>query len=177
MAPAPTISRVQVYTDPLQHALIAAAVAAPLVPRAGRGVIVTAVAAATVIDVDHAVAARSVRISATTSLATRPRSHNLFTALGAGAVVTAAAGPLHGWAAFGGLVSHLLHDAGDRSAPTPVLWPFSPPRQLGRRRQLAGTALLVLGSVAVSRVTAGSAPNRSAAAADGGGAAARPRTG
>ena len=134
-SPAP--SPVQVYTDPLQHALIAATVAAPLVPRAGWRVLVTAVAAATVIDVDHAVAARSVRIRATTSLATRPRSHSLLTALGAGTLVAAAAGPLHGWAAFGGLVSHLLHDAGDRAAPTPMLWPFAPARQLGRRWQLA----------------------------------------
>jgi hypothetical protein len=60
---------------------------------------------------------------------------------------------LHGWAAFGGLVSHLLHDAGDRAAPTPMLWPFAPARQLGRRWQLAGTAVLVLCSVAVNRAT------------------------
>ncbi len=171
------IDRLRVYSDPLQHALIATAVAAPLVPRAGRRVVVTAVAAAIVIDVDHAVAARSLRLRAITSLATRPRSHSLVTALGAGAVVGVAAGPLHGWAAFGGLASHLLHDAGDRAAPTPVLWPFSSARQLGRRRQLAGTMLLVLGSVAVSRVTAGSGPAHPAAVADDGAAAARPRTG
>ena len=147
-------SWLQVYTDPLQHALIAAAVAAPLVPRAGRRVVATAVASALVIDVDHAVAARSLRIRATTSLATRPRSHSLLTAVGAGGIVAVAAGPVHGWAAFGGLVSHLLHDAGDRAAPTPVLWPFASARQLGRRWQLAGTAVLVLCSVAVSRATA-----------------------
>jgi membrane-bound metal-dependent hydrolase YbcI (DUF457 family) len=147
-------SRVQVYSDPLQHALIAAAVAVPLVPRFGRGVIVAAVAPALVIDVDHAVAARSVRIRDTTSLSARPRSHSLLVALGTGAAVAAAARPAHGWAAFGGLVSHLLHDAGDRGAPTPLLWPFAPARQLGRRRQVAGTALLALGSVAVSRATA-----------------------
>jgi hypothetical protein len=169
-------SRLQVYTDPLQHALIAAAVAAPLVPRAGPRVLATAVAAALALDVDHAVAARSLRIVATTSLPTRPRTHSLVTALGVGAGVTAGAGPLHGWAAFGALVSHLLHDAGDRAAPTPMLWPFAPARQLGRRRQLVGTAVLMLGSVAVSRAAAASAPARSAAGADGGGAAARPRT-
>ena len=145
---------IRVYSDPLQHAAIAAAVAAPLVPRGGRGVLVTAVAAATVIDVDHAVAARSLRLRATTSLATRPRSHSLLTALAAGTAMTAAAGPAHGWAAFGALVSHLLHDAGDDAAPTPVLWPFAPARQLGRRWQLAATAALMLGSVAVSRATA-----------------------
>jgi hypothetical protein len=133
-------------------------------------VIATAVAPALVIDVDHAVAARSVRIRDTTSLATRPRAHSLLTALGAGAVATAAAGPLHGWAAFAGLSSHLLHDAGDRAAPTPLLWPFAPARQLGRRVQVAGTALLALGSVAISRATATTSRGRSYGVAGGGGA-------
>jgi LexA-binding, inner membrane-associated putative hydrolase len=170
------LPRAQLYSDPLQHAVIAAAVAAPLVPRAGWRVILTAVAAATVIDVDHAVAARSLRIKATTSLATRPRTHSVLTALGAGALVAVAAGPVHGWAAFGGLASHLLHDAGDRAAPTPLLWPFARARQLGRRRQLVGTAILALGSVAIGRATAASARGRSAAGAGGDVAAARPRT-
>ena len=56
--------RVQTYTDPLQHALIAAAVVAPL----GRRAIPTAVVVALAIDVDHAVAARSVRVRHTTRL-------------------------------------------------------------------------------------------------------------
>ncbi|HEY7076952.1 MAG TPA: metal-dependent hydrolase [Solirubrobacteraceae bacterium] len=166
--------RVQVYTDPLQHALIAVVVAAPLVPHTGAGVLATAAAASLLIDVDHAVAARSLRIRDTTSLPTRPRTHSLLTALGAGALVGAAAGPVHGWAAFGGLASHLLHDAGDRAAPTPVLWPFAPARQLGRGRQLAGTAALALASAAISRALAAGAP--SSGGADAGGAAARPRT-
>jgi LexA-binding, inner membrane-associated putative hydrolase len=169
------MSRIRVYTDPLQHGLIAAAVAAPLVPRAGARVLATAVGAALVIDVDHAVSARSVRVRDTTALATRPRTHSLVTALGAGAVVTAAAGPLHGWAAFGGLASHLLHDAGDGAAPTPVLWPLAPARQLGRRRQLAGTLALVAASAAVSAAAAASR-RPSAGAADAAAAAARPRT-
>jgi membrane-bound metal-dependent hydrolase YbcI (DUF457 family) len=139
-------------------------------------VLATAVAAALVIDIDHAVAARSVRINATTSLPTRPRTHSLVTAVGAGAAVAAAAGPVHGWVAFGALVSHLLHDAGDRAAPTPMLWPVAPARQLGRRRQLVGTAILVVGSVAISRAMAAGARARSADGADGGDAAARPQT-
>jgi membrane-bound metal-dependent hydrolase YbcI (DUF457 family) len=172
----PTVSRLQVYSDPFQHALIAAAVAAPLVPAAGPSVLRTAVTAALVIDVDHAVAARSIRVRDTTALATRPRTHSLVTALGAGALVTVAAGPVHGWAAFGGLVSHLLHDAGDRAAPTPVLWPFRPARQLGRRRQAVVTAGLVLGSVLVSRAAATSR-GRGGASPDSGGAASALRTG
>jgi hypothetical protein len=167
--------RIRVYTDPLQHALIAAAVAAPLVPRAGRGVLATAVAPALAIDADHAVAARSVRVRRTTALSTRPRTHSALTALVTGAAVAAVAGPVHGWAAFSGLGSHLLHDAGDGAAPTPLLWPFAPARQLGRRPQLVGTVALLLGSVAVSRVAAASS-GPSPGGADGGGASAPPRT-
>ena len=166
------MSALRVYSDPFQHAAIAAAVVAPL----GRGAMRTAVAAALLIDVDHAVAARSVRIGATTGLDTRPRTHSAVTALATGAAVGFAAGPVQGWAAFAGLVSHLLHDAGDRAAPTPVLWPFAPARQLGRRRQMAGTALVALGSLALSRALAGASSAPCAAGADGGGASARPRT-
>ena len=161
---------IRVYSDPLQHACIAAAVVAPLVRTSGRRVLLTAVVPALVIDVDHAVAARSLRVRDTTSLATRPRSHSLVTALGTGVAVAAAAGPAHGWAAFGGLASHLLHDAGDRAAPTPLLWPFAPARQVGRRRQAAGTAALALLSIVVSRAMAGPSRGPSAAGAGGGGA-------
>ena len=169
--------RVQVYTDPLQHALIAAAVAAPLVRPAGRRVLAGAVAAALVIDLDHAVAARSLRIRDTTALRTRPRTHSLVTAAATGLAVARAAGPVHGWAVFGALASHLLHDSGDRAAPTPVLWPFAPARQYGRRTQAIGTALLVLSSLAISRATAGTSPGPSCAAcADAGDASAHRRT-
>jgi membrane-bound metal-dependent hydrolase YbcI (DUF457 family) len=160
--------RLQTYTDPLQHALIAATVVAPL----GRRMMPTAVSVALAIDVDHAVAARSVRVRDTTALRVRPRTHSLVTAAGAAAVIGARRGPLHGWAAFAGLVSHFLHDAGDRAAPTPLFWPFAPARQLGRRRQLVGTAALTLASLAISRATAAG----SSSGPDGGGDTARPRT-
>jgi membrane-bound metal-dependent hydrolase YbcI (DUF457 family) len=162
-------SAVQTYTDPLQHALIAAIVAAPL----GRSAVRAAVAAALVIDVDHAVAARSVRVRHTTGLDTRPRTHSLVTALVAGLVVARARGPVEGWAVFGGLVSHFLHDAGDDAAPTPMLWPLRPARQLGRRRQVVFTAALVALSFAAA---AASRRRTSSACGDSGGGTAPPRT-
>ena len=170
--------RAQVYSDPLQHALIAAAVVAPLAGRAGRRVVATAVVAAIVIDVDHAVAARSVRVRDTTALADAPAQPQPASPRSAPARGRRRGGrPAHGWAAFGGLVSHLLHDAGDRAAPTPLLWPFAPARQLGRRWQLAATAALALGfgrrSAAPWQPTS---PGPSAGGAGDGGAAARPRT-
>ena len=167
--------RLRVYSDPLQHAAIAAAVTAPLAARAGRPVLGTAVAVALVIDVDHAVAARSIRTRNTTALAQRPRTHSLVTAAAVATTVAVATGPLHGWAAFAGLASHLLHDAGDRAAPTPVLWPFRPARQLGRRRQLAGSMLLAIGSAVVGSVAARGTP-AAAGGTGGGGAAPPPRT-
>jgi hypothetical protein len=171
-------SRLQVYSDPLQHALLAALVVAPLVPRFGRRPVVTAVAAAWLIDVDHPVAARSLRLGDWTSMPVRPPTHSAVVALGIGALVTAAAGPVHGWAALAGLGSHLLHDAGDRAAPTPLLWPAAPARRLGRRRQLVGTAALALISVAAARVSGGAARGGAgrAACARGGAGAARRRT-
>jgi hypothetical protein len=168
--------QLQIYSDPLQHVLIAAAVVAPLAPRTGRAVFGTATAVALLIDIDHAVAARSVRVRDTTGLPVRPPSHSLLVAAAAGALVAVRAGPLHGWAAGAARVSHLLHDAGDRAAPTPLLWPFAPARQIGRRRQLAGTVLLALGSVLVSRTGARPAAGPCAASGDAGAASARPRT-
>jgi len=170
------LARLRVYSDPLQHAAIAAAVVAP-VARARPRVIATAVGAALAIDIDHAVAARSIRPRHTTALDQRPRTHSLVTAVTAGTIVTAAAGPLHGWAAFAGLASHLLHDAGDRAAPTPVLWPWRPARQLGRRRQLAGSALLTMASAVIARAAATRARPRGAGGAAGGGATDPLRTG
>jgi membrane-bound metal-dependent hydrolase YbcI (DUF457 family) len=171
------LERARVYSDPLQHALIAAAVTAPLAARAGPGVLATAVTAALVIDVDHVIAARSVRVRDTTALSQRPRTHSLLTAALAGALVGAAAGPVHGWAAFSALGSHLLHDAGDRAAPTPVLWPWRPADQLGRRVQLAGTLLLTTGSAMIAGCAAARRPARAAACAGGDRAAAWRRTG
>lgn len=90
-------------------------------------------------------------------MGTRPRSHSLLSAFGAGVVGATAGGPVHGWAAFAGLATHLLYDAGDRAAPTPLLWPWGQPRQLGRSRTLAAVAALALGSWAVTRALEGAA--------------------
>lgn len=146
-------------TDPLVHATLAAAVVAPAVPRAGRGPLLTAVVAGTLIDIDHPFAARSFRLGPMVSMETRPRTHSLLSALGAGGVGAVAGGPMHGWAAFAGLATHLLYDAGDRNAPTPLLWPWGRPRQLGRGLTLAGMAALALGSWAIGRATTTASPS------------------
>ena len=119
--------RLVAYGDPLAHALLAAAVVAPLARRAGSAPLLTA------------------------------------------------GGPLHAWAAFAGLASHLLRDVGDSNAPTPLLWPFAPARQLGRGPALAGIAALAAGSWLLSRA-GGAAASRCVAGADDGAAGALRRT-
>jgi membrane-bound metal-dependent hydrolase YbcI (DUF457 family) len=168
-------SPLRVYSDPLQHAAIAAVVVAPLALGAPRRVLGTALAAALAIDLDHVIAARSAHPRATTALDQRPCTHSLLTAALTGGLVGAGAGPAHGWAAFAALGSHVLHDAGDRSAPTPLLWPWRPARQIGRRRQLAGTLLLTTGSAAAG-YAASRARARAGAGADDGPSAPSRRT-
>jgi membrane-bound metal-dependent hydrolase YbcI (DUF457 family) len=154
--------RVRVYSDPLQHAALAAVVVAPLAARTDWRILRTALVAALVIDADHVVAARSVRPRDMTALPARPRTHSLLTAAGAGCVVWAAGGPRHGWSAFAALGSHLLHDAGDRAAPTPVLWPWRPVRQLGRRAQVGGTLALTMVSAAAGLYASHASPGGAA---------------
>src|SRR4051794_33531934 len=160
-------SPLRVYSDPFQHAAIAAAVVAPLALGAPRRVLGTAVGAALAIDLDHVIAARSARPRDTTALDQRPRSHSLLTAALAGALVAVGAGPAHGWATFAALGSHLLHDAGDLAAPTPLLWPWRPARQIGRGRQLLGTLLLTTGSAAAGYAAARARDRAAAGAVDG----------
>lgn len=131
--------------DPLWHAALAAAVVTPLVLAGGRRPLVVAVAAGTLIDVDHALAARSLRVDAWLSLDRRPPSHNVWAAVLAGGVAGRAGGAYTGWAAFGGLASHLLRDAADGSR-TPILWPLHPTEHISHRAYAAGVLALLAGS-------------------------------
>ena len=160
--------------DPFAHGLLAGVVAAPLARGAGRGPVVTAVVAGTVIDIDHLLAARSLHPGSWLTLEARPRAHTLLLAVGVGGVAGALGGRAHGWAAFGGLASHLLRDASDRSG-TPILWPLSGRRHIPRRAYAAGVAGLALGSWLISRSSGDAAAASSASG--GAGAGAPPRTG
>jgi membrane-bound metal-dependent hydrolase YbcI (DUF457 family) len=166
------------FADPFAHGLLAGAVAAPLA-RGTRGApVVTAVVAGTLIDVDHLVAARSLRpVTWVTLGGGRPRAHTLVLAVGIGGLAAAVGGRAHGWAAFGGLASHLLRDASDSSG-TPILWPLSGRRHIPRAAYAGGIAGLALGSWLVSRSSAASAPaaGGASASAAAAAAAARPRT-
>lgn len=164
---------IRACSDPFAHGLLAGAVAAPLHRSAGRGPVMTAVLAGTLIDVDHLVAARSLRPITWITLGGRPRAHTLLLAVGAGGAAGLLGGPAHGWAAFGGVASHLLRDASDRSG-APILWPLSGRRHIPRSAYGAGIAGLAVGSWLVSRSSeawgAGGADASSGAVGAGAGA-------
>ena len=143
--------RAEAYADPVLHALVAAAAALPL----GRRPLAAAVAASVLIDVDHVVAARSIEPAALWTLARRPPSHSAAAAVASGALVGAVGGPRYGWAAFGGLLSHVLRDAVE--GKTPLLWPWASRERVPERVLLLGSAGLMLGSWAISRATAADA--------------------
>jgi hypothetical protein len=140
-----TRRRAEGYSDPLLHALVAAVQALPL----GRGPVATAVGASALIDLDHIVATRSLAPAELWTMGRRPPSHSIGSAVAAGAIVGAIAGPRHGWAAFGGLLSHILRDA--VGGKTPLLWPWASHDRAPERVLLLAGAGLLLGSWAISR--------------------------
>jgi len=136
--------RARVLADPFFHAGFAALVLSPTVRRAGWGPLRAGIAAGLLIDLDHVVAARSIRIEATTGMPTRPRPHNLFLATAASAAAWRTAGRRYGWAVFAGLWSHLLFDATDSSG-APLLWPVA-----GRDRVPVALFVAALGGLAAA---------------------------
>ncbi len=137
-------------TDPLVHAAYAATVLSPLAKRGQWRPLVAGVAAGTLIDVDHAVSARSLRLTDLWSLPARPRAHSLILATAASGAAWRAAGARYGWAVFAGLWSHLLRDATDASG-TPVLWPVSRRDRVPRWAFATCVVALTLGSEALAR--------------------------
>jgi hypothetical protein len=142
--------RARALADPFFHAGFAGAVLAPTVRRAGWRPLATGVAAGVIIDLDHIVAARSIRIEKTTGMPTRPRPHNLFLATAAAVAAWRAGGRPYGWAVFAGLWSHLLFDATDATG-APLLWPVARRDRVPAAVFLAALAALAAGSAAQGR--------------------------
>jgi membrane-bound metal-dependent hydrolase YbcI (DUF457 family) len=139
--------RIRALADPFLHAGFAAAVLAPTVRRAGWGPLRAGIAAGLIIDLDHVVAARSVRVAKTAGMPTRPRPHNLFLATAASAAAWRTAGRKYGWAVFAGLWSHLLFDATDGSG-APLFWPVARRDRVPIVLFLVALAALAAGSTA-----------------------------
>jgi len=109
-------------------------------------VLASAVAPALAIDVDHVLAARSVRVRATTALATRPRTHSLLTAGLVGAAVATGVGSA--------LITPLGFAALAASAPPERLGATMGAAEVGRELGDAGGPLIV-GLAATASLAAG----------------------
>ncbi len=101
------------------------------------------------LDIDHAIAARSVRIGAMLALGGRPFSHSLaFSVAAAIAVGAASRRPSWAWLVFASLASHVIRDAGLSQAP--VFWPL-PPVKVPALAYYSAIAALVLASSTMLR--------------------------
>ncbi len=94
------------------------------------------------LDIDHAIAARSLRLGAMLSLGGRPFSHSLaFSVATAIAVGAVSRRPSWAWLVFFSLASHVIRDAGLSRAP--IFWPL-PPAQLPALAYYSAIAALAL---------------------------------
>jgi len=100
-----------------------------------------AVAVGILIDVDHAVAARSLSLEAMLSLPVRPATHSLlFASLASLAAWAVSRRAVAAWIVLAALVSHLLRDASGYG--TPLLWPWQASTRIPAALYPAGVALL-----------------------------------
>lgn len=115
--------------DPLVHGVLALLVTLPLIGRhATLRQTVTLFCliflTATLIDLDHFVAAGSIELPHALDLRMRPPTHSLTFAGVLGVVAfLVSRSPVIGWGTFAALSSHVIRDASGGS--TPILWPLS----------------------------------------------------
>lgn len=77
------------------------------------------------LDIDHFVTAKSIRIKDAVTLKHRPNTHSAAFAIAVGGITFGLTrNPKAGIAAGVGVLSHIFRDASSRSAPTPILWPL-----------------------------------------------------
>jgi membrane-bound metal-dependent hydrolase YbcI (DUF457 family) len=108
--------------DEVAHGAVAATCALWLVPRWGLRPVVVAVLAATLIDVDHAIAGGSLAPERMMQLSARPPTHSLLAALGLAILAGMLGGTRIGHAVGVGTLTHILRDA-TASPGVPLLAP------------------------------------------------------
>jgi hypothetical protein len=111
------------YCDEIGHGSVAVLAMLWTQPRWGWRPIIAAALAGTLIDVDHAIAARSLSPIDMMSLAARPPSHSLLAAVAAGALTGLVAGPRFGFGVAVGVITHVLRDAQEKPG-VPLLIPL-----------------------------------------------------
>jgi LexA-binding, inner membrane-associated putative hydrolase len=116
-------SIIWIALDVLGHGSAAGLFTVGLLPRFGARPVVCAVLAGTLIDFDHAVAARSLDPLRMSALGARPPTHSLMAVVVLGLVAWRLMGRAAGYAIGTGLLAHLLGDAIE-PAGVPLLFPF-----------------------------------------------------
>lgn len=144
--------------DEVGHASVAAFVLLWAWPTWGWRPLLAAVLAATLIDVDHALAAGSLMPERMMTLAARPAAHSLLGAAVAGGAGWLVGGRRVGYAAVVGVLTHLARDAqGDPGVP--LLVPFVAEWHV--RLAAWSLPLLVIGLAAVTSVASSASWPRS----------------
>jgi membrane-bound metal-dependent hydrolase YbcI (DUF457 family) len=129
--------------DVLAHGALAAFVVAWLVPGWGWQPFLIAIAAAILIDLDHVVAARTLRPADLMGLGARPYTHSLVGVLGFTTLAVGAGGLRSGYVVALGLLAHLLQD-GREPPGVPLFVPV-----VADRHVLLSDAMLPIGIVAL----------------------------
>lgn len=160
MARPAAVSRLMwAFVDPPVHAVLALLIASPLLIQlpslstekskstlGGVSLLATliVVASATLIDIDHFIAARSFTLDAALNLPMRPASHSLSFAFAALCLILLVTRRLDlSYLIFAALASHVLRDAS--GGGTPLFWPL-PVYSLAWPMAVSGLILLYLGS-------------------------------
>jgi hypothetical protein len=138
--------------DVLVHGSTAGLCAVWLLPGFGWRPFIAAIAAGVFIDLDHAVAARSLDPLKMMSLAARPPTHSLLAAVLVGIVAGRLLGRVCGYAVGIGIVAHLLGDAIE-PAGVPLLVPFvaNPRLQVSVSVLIGGMLVMALASAWLSQ--------------------------
>ncbi len=110
-------------TDEIAHASVATLCALPLVPVWGLRPLLVAMLAGTLIDVDHAIIARSFDPLQMMTLGARPPTHSLAGALLLTVLISALWGTRNGYAVLLGTITHIVRDA-DGIPGVPLFVPF-----------------------------------------------------
>jgi len=141
--------------DASLHGLVALSVVSPILWIQEIGLRLAALSALSLlcgilIDLDHFVAARSLRIRDAMVLGGRPPTHSLTFILPVVLVLYLLLDSyVVAWVAFASLFSHLLRDAS--TGMTPILWPL-PLRSLPRAVYIFGEVALLLTSYSISKI-------------------------
>ena len=138
------LSEPLLYTlkDEVTHFAFGIIVNLPLLLWYGAELLIPIFVFSVLLDIDHAVAARSFSIRKMMALPVRPAAHSITFAVAVGLFIFIVTGiPAYAWVSVTSMLSHVLADAGS-SGETPIFWPFSDKMRIVRLHRIIGFAAL-----------------------------------